>query len=243
MAQEHRDYGEDAYWISRHDRKRKREEDVTDEWLLSWAALQQLLANSLVRCGDKVLDLGCGTSPLALDLLRDHLATRIMGIDIAPGAIEHQLQEQRSRIAKGEASASRASFAVVDVTRPGTLSNASYDACIDKSTTDGLLCDTKRAHCDLDPPMHCASVFSSVGGLLLVSCVSAHDAEIDGCLSPVVRRRCRSCAPHVCQRRSRAEAQPGAGCCHRVQLARPRERRRSRVAARFGAWWPTSRRI
>ena len=145
--EEQREYGEDAYWIRRHDRKRKRAEDVTDEWLLSWAALRPLLADSPVQRGGgaTVLDLGCGTSPLALDLLRDHDATRIVGVDIAPGAIDHQLREQRSREAKGEAGASRASFAVVDVTRPDALRGASYDACIDKSTTDGLLCDTKRA--------------------------------------------------------------------------------------------------
>lgn len=143
MASAHREYGSDEYWITRHGnrKKRKRDDDVTDEWLLSWETLQPLLADCWPS-GASVLDLGCGTSPLALDLVHDTDA-RVHAIDIAPGAVQHQQEEQRARRARGDKTASRASFDVVDVTRPGSLGNAAYDACIDKSTTDGLLCDTK----------------------------------------------------------------------------------------------------
>ena len=79
-------YGEDAYWIQRHDRARASAEDETDDWLLSWAVLQPLLERYVARSA-AVLDLGCGVSPLALDMLRGHLdaSGRVTALDIAPG--------------------------------------------------------------------------------------------------------------------------------------------------------------
>ena len=145
-AKRHRPYGSDAYWIRRHQqRTRTAGDDLTDEWLLTWTQLQPLLAPLLPRsCA--VLDLGCGTSTLCMDLLRDlDESATALAIDIALGAIEHQREEQLARVASNEASAARAAFARIDATQPGSaLSNVPLDACIDKSTTDGLLCDVHR---------------------------------------------------------------------------------------------------
>ena len=148
-----RDYGSDAYWIDRYEKrgdakkskKRTRDEDdddVTDEWLLSWAALRPLLLDRLRPYGGaNIIDLGCGTSALPLDMLRDvDESTRVTAVDIARGAIEYQSRQRKLRLASGESSACRACFSVVDV----TLSDAQLEVCdvsIDKSTTDGLLCD------------------------------------------------------------------------------------------------------
>ena len=145
-AKQHRPYGSDAYWIGRHQqRARTAGDDLTDEWLLTWTQLQPLLAPLLPRSA-AVLDLGCGTSFLCMDLLRDFdESATALAIDIAIGAIEHQREEQLARVASNEASAARAAFARIDATKPGAaLSDVPLDACVDKSTTDGLLCDVHR---------------------------------------------------------------------------------------------------
>ena len=150
-----RDYGSDAYWVRRHDRGKKRrkadddEDDTTDEWLLSWAQLQPLLASELPR-GAAIVDLGCGMSPLALDLLHDiedDNNLRVLAVDIASGAIKHQTKLQAERLKRGEHSAHRATFAVLDVTADLDSTRqalAPCDVAVDKSTTDGLLCDVKH---------------------------------------------------------------------------------------------------
>jgi hypothetical protein len=142
-----RDYGSDDYWIGRFARRRRDDDDETDEWLLTWLQLRELLLGDLLPSGAVVCDLGCGISALALDLLRDRGDTRVVGLDIAPAAVAHQRAAQRSRLQNGERAAERATFEVADVTMvplPRDDNCAEYDVCIDKSTTDGMLCDTKR---------------------------------------------------------------------------------------------------
>ena len=77
-----RQYGSDAYWIDRH-ADPAADDDRTDEWLLSWPQLSPLLASDLLGATAAV-DLGCGTSTLALDIVHDLHAVRILAVDIAP---------------------------------------------------------------------------------------------------------------------------------------------------------------
>lgn len=138
-----RHYGSDSYWEERYSGSRT-EANCTDEWLLSWAQLDPLLA---VPKDAQVLDIGCGTSSLAYDMLRaSSRAARVVAIDNSASAIKRQKVEQKRRIAHGEASASRIDFICVDacLDTPTAASSKLFDVVIDKSTTDGLLCDTKR---------------------------------------------------------------------------------------------------
>mmetsp|Transcript_13162 Transcript_13162/g.33726 ORF Transcript_13162/g.33726 Transcript_13162/m.33726 type:complete len:284 (+) Transcript_13162:78-929(+) len=144
-----RNYGSDEYWIDRY-ATNSPDNDETNEWLLSAAQLGPLLSRSLPK-NATVVDVGCGNSTLVFDLLRDTLVgdgCRAVGVDIAPGAIAALAQEQRERVRRGEKSARRAELLVADLTSPSSkrwidACHGGLDACIDKSTTDGMLCDIK----------------------------------------------------------------------------------------------------
>lgn len=155
-----RSYGSDDYWIRRYAEHEKliaaprnmtsAHADQTDEWLLSWAQVAPLLSGFVARDA-ALVDLGCGTSTLALDMLRDHLtAGTIAAVDIAPGAIEAQRHYQQKRIAKGDSSARRLHLRCADVCSDNAWQHNNhntvgpFDGCLDKSTTDGLLCDTRH---------------------------------------------------------------------------------------------------
>ena len=141
--------GTDDYWVSRYARRSTSaaaeddETDETDEWLLSWDHLRPLLAPAVPTTAS-VLDLGCGTSTLALDLLRDHLLSSgsVTAVDLAPAAIDAQRAEQERRTRRGQPSAGTLTLMCADAAAPGALAGCSFDAVLDKSTTDGLLCDT-----------------------------------------------------------------------------------------------------
>ena len=92
-----------------------------------------------------MLDLGCGTSTLALDVLRDHLLSgSVTALDLAPAAIDAQRAEQRRRAHRGQPSAGKLTLMCADAAAPEALAGCSFDVVIDKSTTDGLLCDTRH---------------------------------------------------------------------------------------------------
>lgn len=148
-----RAYGTDEYWIGRYDRRSSAgaNDDETDEWLLGAEQLGPLLKQSLPRDA-ACIDIGCGTSTLVFDLLRDTLrgdASRALAVDIAPAALEALAVEQRARVRRGETSARRASLLCADLTKPPTdewlaACGGGLDVTFDKSTTDGMMCDPRR---------------------------------------------------------------------------------------------------
>lgn len=186
-ADARRDYGTDEYWIDRYEARARRASclvddvvDETDEWLLDWQQLRPLLAPQLAADA-KVIDLGCGTSALALDMLRDHLThaeARVLAIDLAPAAISAQRDEQRARM-REEHSAARLELACGDAATPGALTASMYDACIDKSTTDGLLCNTRTSGAERVRRMW-QNVAKRLRPAALVAVVSWRDPEREG---------------------------------------------------------------
>lgn len=177
----HRAYGEDAYWIDRYERTASDEDDVTDEWLLGWAHLQPLLQKYLPTRGAMVLDLGCGTSTLCFDMLRDSLSTEgvVRAVDVAPAAIASLDEEKQRRIGKGEASAARCVLECADATKSQCWQREEmYDVVVDKSTTDGLLCDVRHG------ASRVRSIYEAIGRRLsptaVVVIVSWRDPEAVG---------------------------------------------------------------
>ena len=60
MPRRQRDYGSDSYWIERfRKRARSEEDDLTDEWLITFDQMRPLLEPH-IPCGAAVLDLGSG---------------------------------------------------------------------------------------------------------------------------------------------------------------------------------------
>ena len=156
-----RAYGSDDYWIDRY-HENASGADETDEWLLGATELSPLLAGILPR-DSTILDIGCGISTLTLDLLRDTTrVSRALGVDVAPGATRALEQERDNRIASGDVSARRAEFLCADLSCAPVdwASSTAFDAVFDKSTTDGLLCDTKRG------ARRVGAVYEAVGRVL-----------------------------------------------------------------------------
>ena len=116
-------------------------EEQTNEWFVSWLHLAPCCAAHISKDAACV-DLGCGTSDLAFDMLANHLTTgKVLAIDDANGAIM-QMQAEKTRRQKRSygsvgQSASRATFLCEDV----ALLTGSFDVSMDKGTTDAMLCD------------------------------------------------------------------------------------------------------
>ena len=176
---ESRAYGDDNYWINRFEKSSSNDEE-TDEWLLSWSQLSPLLD---LPANATVIDLGCGTSSLPIDLLQNIEDARVIAIDIAPGAIKHQ----RERIRQSDNKvASRLLLSTCDATVPGArLTDAGSASCsIDKSTTDGLLCDTAKGAARVQAMY--SNVARALAPTALVVVCSWRDPESDdGLGSPI----------------------------------------------------------
>jgi SAM-dependent methyltransferase len=183
-----RQYGSDQYWIERYERSRRGENgDETDEWLLGWDQLQPLLCTSKLRKGSAVLDCGCGSSTLALDMVCDPASasyiSHVVAVDIAPGAIHAQVEAAARLLSQGESAAKKVTFAVLDMSLPGSTTSCfskvgGFDLVVDKSTTDGMLCDVK------DGGRRVRTMYENVGAALcttaLVAVCSWKDPESDG---------------------------------------------------------------
>ncbi len=90
-------------------------------------------------------------------------------------------RERRLRVERGEVSACRVELAVIDACcadawAPHIAAGRRYDALVDKSTTDGLLCDTRLG------AERVRAIYSNVGSLLagaaLVVVVSWRDPSL-----------------------------------------------------------------
>lgn len=91
-----RSYGDLDYWRKRYDsdgkdrRKRKRpDDDATDEWLLSYVELRELVQRALAASGPvaRVLDLGCGTS-------------RFLAVNAQPTCFEHTIPRVHTQFSR-----------------------------------------------------------------------------------------------------------------------------------------------
>jgi len=136
-----RDYGSRQYWQQRYAVARDVTEEQTDEWFISWLHLAPCCAAHISK-DSACVDLGCGTSGLAFDMLANHLTSgTVLAIDDANGAIMQMQAEKIERQKRGSKnarrSASRATFLCDDV----TLLTGSFGVSMDKGTTDAMLCD------------------------------------------------------------------------------------------------------
>ena len=142
--QNHREYGSLQYWEQRYGVAGDVKEEQTDEWFISWLHLAPCCAAHIAK-DSACVDLGCGTSGLAFDMLANHLTSgTVLAIDDANGAIvqmqAEKIQRQKSGSESTRQSASRATFLCEDV----TLLTGSFSVSMDKGTTDAMLCDPEN---------------------------------------------------------------------------------------------------
>lgn len=123
------DYADLQYWDSRY----KTSRTVKFEWYTE-ACLDRLIKvfRSYRLGGNKVLDLGCGSSELGEELaVKDF---EVMGIDFSPHVIAHM----KTTFPK------RADFYSVMDAGAMSFKKASFHAILDKGTIDGILHDARN---------------------------------------------------------------------------------------------------
>ena len=206
-------YGTDDYWEKRY-AGRGEQGDCTDEWLLTWDVLEPLLRRDLTGATPSVLDVGCGKSTLAFDLCGFHPGVKVVACDNSASAISTQTAAQMERVVTGEWSAERAEFCCFDAT--SAAFDRSFDVVIDKSTTDGLLCDTTHG------AQRVQDIYANIGRTLkpssTVAVVSWRDPSEDGVqvLIDLVYGPLKACAE---EEEEAKEAEGEGGCASGVLWA------------------------
>lgn len=117
-------YGETEYWEERY-----RAEDGEYEWFLSWNEAATNL-NRYVSGAKAALNLGCGNSPMAQEMLESGVES-VLSIDVSPTVIEKMKKKYEGN--------EKLSWAVMDCTELECPSDE-YDLVVDKGTLDALYC-------------------------------------------------------------------------------------------------------
>jgi SAM-dependent methyltransferase len=117
-------YSEKSYWNSRYER----ESDPFD-WYQPWSRLKSIVLPHISGRAS-ALDVGCGNSTLASELLADGF-TEVVGLDYSPVVISQN--EQRY------ASESRLKWICGDVIGMAQIESAKFDVVFDKGTLDSLM--------------------------------------------------------------------------------------------------------
>ena len=192
-----RRYGEKAYWDKRYDKiQPKKHEtvnnnddekalspssssssiDETSEWLLSYTELEPLLIPKLRRGPQSsVLDVGCGISHFLVDMCEKGKHTGpLVGIDISgiDAAKEMNKNHKNITILNIDARCCSKEFNVCE-----------FDAILDKSTIDGMLCD------EVNGLEHVIQMTNNIGMILKeggVYCIVSHNNPQDDDDSEIV---------------------------------------------------------
>ena len=90
-------YADKRFWQDRYERERATElgggsrgsaaGDALFEWCAPWSSIRELVRAVAPDVGGAVLELGCGSSTLALDMHRDGYSD-VLAVDFAPAAVE-----------------------------------------------------------------------------------------------------------------------------------------------------------
>jgi|Transcript_9475 SAM-dependent methyltransferase len=133
-----RAYGAQSYWQQRYLDSGECS-DRTDEWLLEWQQLEPLF-DAALQPGDAVLDVGCGNSTLCFHLA-NAFGGRVVALDNAPAAIS-----ELSRIKESwrGLNAGHVELVVGDAMKLHKAVGSGFDAVVEKSTSDAILCDRAR---------------------------------------------------------------------------------------------------
>lgn len=121
------DYGEAEYWEERY-----RDEDGEYEWFLSWNEAATRL-NKYVSGAKTSLNLGCGNSPMAQEMLESGVES-VLSIDVSPTVIEKMKKKYEGN--------EKLLWAVMDCTKLECPSDE-YDLVVDKGTLDALYCSDR----------------------------------------------------------------------------------------------------
>ena len=166
-----RRYGDKSYWDNRYDELQLgKDTDQTSEWLISYEHLEPLLTPKL-RQGKKssLLDVGCGISCFLVDMcvLGRHTG-HLVGIDISGIDAAKEVNKDHPNISIMNVDARECSK---------KFGEQSFDAVLDKSTIDGMLCDEVNGFSNVTQMAKNIGVILKEGGVYCV--VSHNQPQID----------------------------------------------------------------
>lgn len=125
-----KEFGEDQYWENRY-----QEKDEEYEWYQPWCANRKYVLPLLNQCKVKeILNLGCGNSPMGIEMLKDGF-DRIINIDISPSVIKQMKERYKQE--------NRVEWITMDCTKLD-FPEDSFDAVIEKGTIDALVCKNDK---------------------------------------------------------------------------------------------------
>ena len=123
-------YGDPRYWDDRY----KQHRDSTFDWLENYHTLKPLLDRLLQR-SDRILNVGCGNGELTEEMFDDGYAG-LVNSDISAVVVEQMADRNRHRPGMQW---------LVDDALDMQFDDESFDAVLDKSTLDAILCGKQPA--------------------------------------------------------------------------------------------------
>ena len=118
-------YGNPKYWDDRYRDKRS----TTFDWLEDYENLKELIQEKIKKT-DQILMLGCGNAELSQKMYDDGYQN-IINIDISSVVIEQMKEINKER--------TKMTWHVMDALKM-EFEDKKFDAVIDKSTIDAILC-------------------------------------------------------------------------------------------------------
>ena len=191
-------YADKRFWQDRYERERATElgggsrgsaaGDALFEWYAPWSSIRELVRAVAPDVGGAVLELGCGSSTLALDMHRDGYSD-VLAVDFAPAAVEVSNELARAAgVSLGTCTGAGADadeaapglrFEVMDV-RDLSLEAASVECVIDKATVDAILCASDGAQNVLRVASEVDRVLCMGGVFIIVSHINPDPDAVPG---------------------------------------------------------------
>lgn len=120
------EFGESEYWETKY-----QEKNELYEWYQPWSSIKgDILPLLNQHHVSEILNLGCGNSPMAIDMISDNFQ-RIVNIDISKSVIQQMKERYKTE--------SRVEWYLMDCCQLDIADN-SFDCVIEKGTIDALSC-------------------------------------------------------------------------------------------------------
>ena len=154
------DYGKKDYWEKRYSGEQTDADLHVDDWYLKFSDLKTYLAN-VPRDGKPALDVGCGTSKLCEELIKEGKFKNVYGIDFSYNAIN--TMKERDEI-------DGLNYMVMDATNMHFEDNF-FSCALDKGTIDAVMSGKMGLQTAKNILLEVYRVLSSKGVFVVVSSI------------------------------------------------------------------------
>ena len=154
------DYGKKGYWEKRYSGEQTDADLHVDDWYLKFSDLKTYLAN-VPRDGKPALDVGCGTSKLCEELIKEGKFKNVYGIDFSYNAIN--TMKERDEI-------NGLNYMVMDATNMH-FEDGFFSCALDKGTIDAVMSGKMGLQTAKKILLEVYRVLSSKGVFVVVSSI------------------------------------------------------------------------